>query len=64
MSNLSNAFNEIELNESDYINIDQQVSDESVIEFIEACEKIQMQIPNIDTEMMYRYLVTIMFNQA
>jgi two-component SAPR family response regulator len=64
MSNLSNAFNEIELNESDYINIDQQVSDESVIEFIEACEKIQMQIPNIDTEMMYRYLVTIMLNQA
>ena len=51
MSNLSNAFNEIELNESDYINIDQQVSDESVIEFIEACEKI-------------RYLVTIMLNQA
>ena len=64
MSNLSNAFNEIELNESDYINIDQQVSDESVIEFIEACEKIQMQIPNIDTEMMSRYLVTIMLNQA
>ena len=64
MSNLSNAFNEIELNESDYINIDQQVSDESVIEFIEACEKIQMQIPNIDTEMIYRYLVTIMLNQA
>ena len=64
MSNLSNAFNEIELNESDYINIDQQVSDESVIEFIEACEKIQIQIPNIDTEMMYRYLVTIMLNQA
>ena len=64
MSNLSNAFNEIELNESDYINIDQQVSDESVIEFIEACEKIQMQIPNIDTEMMYRYLVTMMLNQA
>ena len=64
MPNLSNAFNEIELNESDYINIDQQVSDESVIEFIEACEKIQMQIPNIDTEMMYRYLVTIMLNQA
>jgi len=59
MSNLSNAFNEIELNESDYINIDQQVSDESVIEFIEACEKIQMQIPNVDTEMMYRYLITI-----
>ena len=64
MSNLSNAFNEIELNESDYIKIDQQVSDESVIEFIDACEKIQMQIPNIDTEMMYRYLVTIMLNQA
>jgi hypothetical protein len=64
MSNLSNAFNEIELNDSDYINIDQQVSDESVIEFIEACEKIQMQIPNVDTEMMYRYLITIMFNQA
>ena len=64
MSNLSNAFNEIELNESDYINIDQQVSDESVIEFIDACEKIQMQIPNIDAQMMYRYLVTIMLNQA
>jgi len=64
MSNLSNAFNEIELNDSDYINIDQQVSDESVIEFIEACEKIQMQIPNVDTEMMYRYLITIMLNQA
>jgi len=64
MSNLSNAFNEIELNDSDYVNIDQQVSDESVIEFIEACEKIQMQIPNIDTEMIYRYLVTIMLNQA
>ncbi len=64
MSNLSNAFNEIELNDSDYVNIDQQVSDESVIEFIEACEKIQMQIPNVDTEMMYRYLITIMFNQA
>ncbi len=64
MSNLSNAFNEIELNDSDYVKIDQQVSDESVIEFIEACEKIQMQIPNVDTEMMYRYLITIMFNQA
>lgn len=64
MSNLSNAFNEIELNDSDYVNIDQQVSDESVIEFIEACEKIQMQIPNVDTQMMYRYLITIMFNQA
>lgn len=64
MSNLSNAFNEIELNEADYINIDQQVSDESVIEFIEACEKIQMQIPNVDTQMMYRYLITIMLNQA
>ena len=64
MSNLSNAFNEIELNESDYISIDQQVSDESVIEFIDACEKIQMQIPNIDAQMMYRYLVTIMLNQA
>jgi len=64
MSNLSNAFNEIELNDSDYINIDQQVSDESVIEFIEACEKIQMQIPNVDTQMMYRYLITIMLNQA
>jgi len=64
MSNLSNAFNEIELNDSDYVKIDQQVSDESVIEFIEACEKIQMQIPNVDTQMMYRYLITIMFNQA
>ena len=64
MSNLSNSFNEIELNDSDYVKIDQQVSDESVIEFIEACEKIQMQIPNVDTQMMYRYLITIMLNQA
>jgi hypothetical protein len=64
MSNLSNAFNEIELNESDYVKIDQQVSNKSVIEFIDACEKIQMQIPNIDAQMIYRYLVTIMLNQA
>ena len=64
MSNLSNAFNKIELTDSEFINIDQQVSDESVIEFINACEKIQMQIPNIDAEMMYRYLITIMLNNA
>ena len=64
MSNLSKAFNEIELNEADYISIDQQVSNESVIEFIDACENIQMQIPNIDAQMIYRYLVTVMLNQA
>ena len=64
MSNLSNAFNEIELNDSDYVNIDQQVSNESVIEFIDACEKIQMQIQNVDAQMMYRYLITVMLNQA
>ena len=64
MSNLSNAFNKIELTDDEFINIDQQVSDESVIEFIDACEKIQMQIPNIDAEMMYRYLITIMLNNA
>ena len=64
MSNLSNTFNKIELTDDEFINIDQQVSDESVIEFIDACEKIQMQIPNIDAEMMYRYLITIMLNNA
>ena len=64
MSNLSNAFNKIELTDDEFINIDQQVSDESVIEFIDACEKIQMQIPNIDAEMMYRYLITIILNNA
>jgi len=64
MSNLSKAFNEIELNDSDYVNIDQQVSNESVIEFIDACEKIQMQIQNVDAQMIYRYLITVMLNQA
>jgi len=64
MSNLSNAFNEIELTDSEFTKVDNQILNSSVIEFINACENIEKQAPNVDAETMYRYLITIMLNNA
>ena len=64
MSNLSNAFNEIELTDSEFTKVDNQVLNSLVIEFINACESIEKQAPNVDAETMYRYLITIMLNNA
>lgn len=55
-----------ELSEQRYVELDKFVSNESVINLIDAIEAIQTQLGEnkIEAKEMYEYLVTIMLNQA
>ena len=55
-----------ELNDKRYEQIDALVSEATVINFINACEAIEIELDdhNVEAKDMYKYMLTIMLNQA
>jgi hypothetical protein len=55
-----------ELNDERYVQINDLVSEDAVMNFIDACEAIEIELAkhNIDAKEMYKYMLTLMLNQA
>ena len=55
-----------ELNDERYVQINDLVSEDAVMNFIDACEAIETELAkhNIDAKEMYKYMLTLMLNQA
>jgi hypothetical protein len=55
-----------ELNDERYVQINDLVSEDAVMNFIDACEVIETELAehNIDAKEMYKYMLTLMLNQA